>query len=132
MALGCIKRLSRAGLKHVVAALREQKRRDTEKPTVTSGQKHTDGLKAMNLDLARRACGDYLHAGSAVSSRSPTAMPCRPASPTCNSRTANALRHERMRHGPTFSDTFMTSPSRERKTTSIGKRMKNVWIDGAG
>src|SRR5436305_1370473 len=59
-------------------------------------------------------------------------MPRRPASPAASSSTAKARRHQRVRHAFTCGDTSSTSLSRERKTASIGKRMKNVWIDGAG
>ena len=59
-------------------------------------------------------------------------MPTRAASPAASSSTARAFLTPAVRHGRRFGTTRTTRCSRSRKTTSIGNRMKNVWIDPAG
>src|SRR5262249_4189930 len=61
-----------------------------------------------------------------TSRRAPARIPRRAASPAGSSMTAFAPLAPAVRHGLTLGETFSTSPSRERKTASMGKRMKNM------
>src|SRR5204862_4726780 len=79
----------------VVAAGREQEGGDAEEPAVAAGEEYTQRLEAEDLAGLRvrgRARGHDC-AGCAVSRRSPTAIPRRPASPAASSRTAYECRH---------------------------------------
>src|SRR5882724_1934896 len=88
-------------------------------------------MKSMNLGLVGGDIGHFSAVRFLASRRIPTARSRRAASPAEISRTECARRQERARQAPTLSATFRTSPSRERKTASIAKRMKKVWIDAA-
>src|SRR5207342_3729805 len=62
-------------------------------------------------------------------SETPGRRPRREASPAGSSSTERALRHEVRRQGPIVEATLSTRSERSRKTTSIAKRMKAVWIE---
>src|SRR5262249_5522115 len=64
--------------------------------------------------------------------RSPTAIPLASAHPSASSIAANAPYAIASRHGLTFEHTLTIVPSFATKTTSIGKRMKSVWIAAQG
>jgi len=60
-------------------------------------------------------------------SRSPGSIPS--AAPAGSSITTFAPRAAAVRHGLRLRTTFTTRRSRLQNTASIGKRMKNMWID---
>ena len=71
-------------------------------------------------------------APSLTLSRSPTLTPRRSLSPAASSSTARACLRRAQRHGRSRGATPTTRISRSTNTASIGKRMKKVWMAGAG